>query len=94
MYSVIINQNLPRQRNKGGKDGSELLRFAAQDEKAAVPGHDRLPVETLTEVYEIKGFSYFRSESTFCWAWFACAIIAVDAWLRIWALAMVVVSAE
>jgi len=37
---------------------------------------------------------YLSSESTFCWLWFACWIIAVEAWLRICALAMAVVSAE
>lgn len=38
--------------------------------------------------------SYLRSVRTFCWAWLAWAIIAVDAWARIWALAIAVVSAE
>ncbi|GHC95021.1 hypothetical protein GCM10019060_23580 [Novosphingobium pokkalii] len=42
----------------------------------------------------VDGGSYFRSVRTFCWFWFACEIIAVEAWARIWALAMAVVSAE
>ena len=38
--------------------------------------------------------AYRSSDSTFCWLWLACAIIAVEAWLRIWALASAVVSDE
>ena len=37
---------------------------------------------------------YFSSESTLCWLWLACASIAVDAWLRIWAFESAVDSAE
>ena len=38
--------------------------------------------------------AYRSSERTFCWLWLAWAIIAVEAWARIWALAIAVVSEE
>ncbi len=37
---------------------------------------------------------YLSSESTPCWLWFAWASIAVEAWLRICALARFAVSEE
>src|SRR5579875_581954 len=40
------------------------------------------------------GANYWSSFRTFCWLWLAWASIAVDAWLRICALARLVVSAE
>ena len=38
--------------------------------------------------------AYRSSDSTLCWLWLAWAIIAVEAWLRIWAFDIAVVSIE
>jgi hypothetical protein len=56
-------------------------------------GDDRRAAQDEQGV-ERMAWPYRSSDSTFCWLWLACAIIAVEAWLRIWALAIAVVSFE
>ncbi|PAV71433.1 hypothetical protein WR25_24684 [Diploscapter pachys] len=47
-----------------------------------------------TRLLKVVGCRYWSSFITPCWLWFACASIAVEAWLRICALARLVVSDE
>ncbi len=70
----------------------ESQRFLSSQRKPGGPWGDRrasLEGSGLGNVCDQRS-----SDSTFCWLWLAWAIIAVEAWLRIWALASAVVSDE